>query len=106
MKCTNATKFNRKSGGAKWRDLLFILRSIESQWEHHPALCHPERSRGICSSADLSWECFSTERTCSSPHHEIESIVLAIDISRLVSPPLSCETNASRTLLYRISMSG
>ena len=23
MKCTNATKFHRKSGGAKWRDLLF-----------------------------------------------------------------------------------
>jgi hypothetical protein len=22
--------------------------------------CHPERSRGICSSADLSWKCFST----------------------------------------------
>jgi hypothetical protein len=27
-----------------------------------PFLCHPERSRGICSSADLSWKCFSTER--------------------------------------------
>jgi hypothetical protein len=24
MKCTNATKFYRKSGGAKWRDLLFL----------------------------------------------------------------------------------
>jgi hypothetical protein len=23
MKSTNATKFHRKSGGAKWRDLLF-----------------------------------------------------------------------------------
>jgi hypothetical protein len=23
MKCTNATKFYRKSGGAKWRDLQF-----------------------------------------------------------------------------------
>jgi hypothetical protein len=23
MKCTNATKFHRKSGGAQWRDLLF-----------------------------------------------------------------------------------
>jgi len=22
----------------------------------HPPLCHPERSRGICSSADLSWK--------------------------------------------------
>jgi hypothetical protein len=25
MKCTNATKFHRKSGGAKWRDLLLLL---------------------------------------------------------------------------------
>jgi hypothetical protein len=32
MKCTNATNFHRKSGVAKWRDLLFILRSIESEW--------------------------------------------------------------------------
>jgi hypothetical protein len=24
MKCTNATKFHRKSGVAKWRDLLFL----------------------------------------------------------------------------------
>jgi hypothetical protein len=24
---------------------------------HHVLLCHPERSRGICSSPDLSWEC-------------------------------------------------
>jgi hypothetical protein len=28
-----------------------------------PLLCHPERSRGICGSADLSWKCFSTERS-------------------------------------------
>src|SRR5580698_4572934 len=25
MKCDNATKFHRKSGVAKWRDLLFII---------------------------------------------------------------------------------
>jgi hypothetical protein len=45
MKCTNATKFHRKSGGAQWRDLLFIIRSTESEWKHHPPLCHPERTR-------------------------------------------------------------
>jgi hypothetical protein len=28
-----------------------------------PFLCHPERSRGICSSADLSWKCFPRERS-------------------------------------------
>jgi hypothetical protein len=35
----------------------------------HPFLCHPERSRGICSSADPSWECFSTELSwaCGPP---------------------------------------
>jgi hypothetical protein len=27
-----------------------------------PFLCHPERSRGICSPADPSWKCSSTER--------------------------------------------
>ena len=30
----------------------------------HPSLCHPERSRGICSSAGSSWKCFSTEYRC------------------------------------------
>jgi hypothetical protein len=44
MKCTSATKLNRKSGGAKWRDLLFIIRSIESEWKRNPPLCHPDRS--------------------------------------------------------------
>src|SRR5580698_10742991 len=34
---------------AKWRDLLFIIRRNEFQWKSHPPLCHPERSRGICS---------------------------------------------------------
>jgi len=29
---------------AKWRDLLFIRRSIESEWKRHPPLCHPDRS--------------------------------------------------------------
>src|SRR5271168_1798857 len=27
----------------------------------HLPLCHLERSRGTCGSADLSWKCFSTE---------------------------------------------
>jgi hypothetical protein len=34
-----------------------------SPWKLRPPLCHPERSRGICSSADLSWKCFSAERS-------------------------------------------
>jgi hypothetical protein len=44
MKCNNATKFHRKSGVAQWRDLLFIIRGIESQWKRRPPLCHPDRS--------------------------------------------------------------
>jgi hypothetical protein len=44
MKCDNATKFHRKSGGAQWRDLLFIIRIVESEWKRHPPLCHPDRS--------------------------------------------------------------
>jgi hypothetical protein len=31
--------------------------------EAPPSPLSSERSRGICSSADLSWKCFSTERT-------------------------------------------
>src|SRR6202789_3928411 len=34
-----------------------------SPWARYPPPCHPERSRGTCGSADLSWKCFSTERT-------------------------------------------
>ena len=37
--------------------------SIRCTWKRRPALCHAERSRGICSSADLSWKCFPTERS-------------------------------------------
>src|ERR1700728_5394030 len=33
----------------------------------HP-LCHPERSRGTCGSADLSWECFRSARNHSNTH--------------------------------------
>jgi hypothetical protein len=44
---------------AKWRDLLFIVRIIEPQWKRYPPHCHPVRSRGICSSTDPSWKCFS-----------------------------------------------
>ena len=40
-----------------------LLSSNRSLWNRRPPLCHPERSRGICSSADLSWKCFSTERS-------------------------------------------
>jgi hypothetical protein len=44
MSCINAIKFHRKSRVAKWRDLLFIIRIIESEWKRYPPLCHPDRS--------------------------------------------------------------
>src|SRR5580698_8179219 len=44
MDCNNATKPNRKSGVAQWRDLQFILRSIQFEWKSNPPLCHPDRS--------------------------------------------------------------
>ena len=42
-------------------DEKHLLSGNRSPWKRTPPLCHPERSRGICSSADHSWKCFSTE---------------------------------------------
>jgi hypothetical protein len=58
MKRDNATKVRRKSGGAQWRDLLFLNHSIESERKRCRTLCHPDRSGGICSSTDPPWKCF------------------------------------------------
>src|ERR1700722_16343406 len=38
-------------GEAKWRDVLFIIHCIQSQWKRHPPLCHPKffvRSKQKC----------------------------------------------------------
>ena len=48
-----------------WGDALFInncpfLYATAFSLQQPSPFCHPERSRGICSSADLSWKCFST----------------------------------------------
>src|ERR1700721_2941511 len=40
MNCDNATKSNRKSGVVKWRDPLFIIRMIESEWKRRRPLCN------------------------------------------------------------------
>src|SRR5271169_4467982 len=60
-------------------DLLSSQPLSGADWKRHPPLCHPERSRGICSSADLSWECVSTER--SGP------AVLSISQRMHIEPP-------------------
>jgi hypothetical protein len=46
---------------------------------------HPERSRGICSSADPSWKCFSRER---------RSLPLCFVVPR-VADQATCATNAA-----------
>jgi hypothetical protein len=69
MNCNNAIKSNRKSGIAKWRDLLYSQPLAGAEWKCHLPLCHPacpglpwERSRGICNSANVSWKCFPTHQ--------------------------------------------
>jgi hypothetical protein len=45
MKSISATKFHRKSGVAKWRDLLFpSIPLTDTSWKRRPPLCHPDRS--------------------------------------------------------------
>jgi hypothetical protein len=36
---------------AQWRDLLFIIAIIESEWKRRPPLCHPDRTRISCHAA-------------------------------------------------------
>ncbi len=48
---------------AKWRDLLFLPPLSAAEWKRPLPFVIPteaQRSGGICSSADLSWRCFST----------------------------------------------
>jgi hypothetical protein len=78
---TEAATLDRKSGGAEGSAVLLPLTKptlcnyppftfLEQSCPLATALslqqpspfCHPERSRGICSSADSSWKCFSRER--------------------------------------------
>ena len=57
-----------------------------SQWKRRPLLCHPERSRGICSFADPSWKCFSNrvpsplssrpKRCSASPAPDVHLVVV------------------------------
>jgi hypothetical protein len=62
MKFVNATQPHRKSGVAQGTCCV-SFHVTAFYLSHRLTLCHPERSRGICSSADLSWKCFSTERS-------------------------------------------
>ncbi len=41
MKCADATKFNRRSGGAQWTDLLFSQPLCDPRWSHHPPFVIP-----------------------------------------------------------------
>src|ERR1700722_19331880 len=74
-------------------------------------LCHPERSRGICSSADHSWECISTERSREPALREVEwgSAVLSTsiesqrkkDLSRRTGTTLSTSLSHSQAQSYK-----
>jgi len=52
-----------------FRDEKRLLSSNRSQSERPPPLCHPERSRGIRSSADHSWEYFFDGGTMGTQAH-------------------------------------
>src|SRR5580704_11569458 len=41
----------------KMQTLLFLQPTTDHKWKPHPPLCHPERSRGICSFTQTSNEC-------------------------------------------------
>ena len=43
---------------AQWSDLLFFPPLSDAQWKRNPPLCHPDRSGGICGSADPFVEMF------------------------------------------------
>ena len=47
-------------------DEKHLLSSNRSPWKHRPPLCHPESSRGICSSTGLSWKCISEDGVWTS----------------------------------------
>jgi len=51
-----------KSGGGQKERFIAALETTPPlaalNRKRRPLLCHPERSRGICGSADLSWKCF------------------------------------------------
>jgi hypothetical protein len=64
LRMTFLWEFGRKlalMGSAPPKAMKRFLSSHRSPWKHRAPLCHPERSRGICSSADHSWKCFSTD---------------------------------------------
>jgi hypothetical protein len=91
MSSANAIKVHRKSGVAKWRDLLFLSATIRSQWKRHPPLCHPacpglpwKRSRpvparrgGICSFTQPRTNVLAIQAVFKSIFVGINSMVFA-----------------------------
>jgi hypothetical protein len=50
---------------SEWRDLLFILRSIQFEWKRYPLFCHPDRSGDICGFfSRFSCRPFSSREAC------------------------------------------
>ena len=70
---------------AKWRALRFSPPATDAHGSVRPLLCHPERSRGICSSAGPSWKCFFNRETFSSRRAHF-SLYLRLNDKRLCKP--------------------
>jgi hypothetical protein len=88
---------------AKWRDLLFILRIIESDWKRCPPLCHPDRSEAKW--RDLQFRgpflemCFDTSCRCRTQLRKL------LGLSSLLFGELFRASNlrfGSRFLLARV----
>src|SRR5882757_9304703 len=57
--CPDTKRLDRSIHGPKAQGHeQHSLSSNRFPWKRFPSLCHPERSRGICGSADPSWKCF------------------------------------------------
>ena len=91
MKCTSATRFHRKSGGAEWRDLLFIIRSNESEWKRYRPLCHPDRSVAKWRDLqfrDLSWKCFFLPGRSAAERTTYKTVLVTNIHHQLIHRPL------------------
>ena len=58
----DALALERPGSEGNRRSSTTLRSNNRSLWKRRSLLCHPERSRGICRSADLSWKCLFRQR--------------------------------------------
>jgi hypothetical protein len=104
----DALGVERPGGGGKPQIFHYgtLQSSNRSLWKRRSLLCHPERSRGICSSADLSWKYFSTALRSQLSSREpvtfpIFSCFLHIQPSVFQAPRQSRHPERSASQIYR-----